>query len=538
MANAFDQFDSGNAFDQFDEGATRRTPKAMKIGAEGFSDALREEFRSRSVPAQMLAAAGTFPRQMYEGLKQRAGEVRNALTPTSLSDLIVKRKNPYEDNQAIQAMRVMEEERPYSALAGAVGSLTTLGRVPGINTIAGSAATGGATGLLTPTQGNESVLSNVLVDSLFGGGASAILKGAGYGLRKLLDRGATKATEQAAQNTVRDSTLSEGRSIGLVLPGSATGERGAIRKAVESIAGKAALGQEASIRNQKVINEVARKEAGLKPNEAITESTLKAARDRLSEPYREVAKLSPKAAQALEKMKEIRADSKAQWNFYNRSGDPKALKAAQALDAKADGLESAIEKEAGRLGQQGLRSVEAKAAGQASGLERGKDLVTRLREARVALAKNYSVEKAVNLGSGDVDAAVLGRMYDKVGDKGMTGGLRTVAKFQQAFPDFMRSKPSGQVGPGVGALRPYAAALGLGVGAEYGREHYGLSPYMLGAATLPLLGGPARSMALSKLMQRAPSYGPSALLRGAEGASRSPLIPMGAIPLADVANQQ
>lgn len=496
----------------------RTPPTKLKIGREGFGEAIRSTLAEHPV-AGRLAAFGEFPRQLFEGAKQALGR---------------------PDPQAIEATKAMEETYPLSALGGGLATAALASFIPGGQSIAGQAVFGGATGALGPTEAGESRTKNALLGAGLAGGTAGVLKGVGMGTKSLLSRSATKAAGEQSEKAVTDATLAEGRAAGYVVPGSATGQRGAVRKAVESVAGKAALGQEASIRNQEVTNKIARAEAGLRPNEPITETSLASARERLSAPYREVADMSPKAAGDLDKLKGVRADAKAQWQFYNRSLDPKALKEAQALDAKADRLESAIEREAGNVAKKGLRSDYAKAAAQASGLVKGKDLVSRLRDARKALAKNYQVEKAVNLGTGNVDAAAIGRVYNKVGEKGMTGGLATIGKFQQAFPDFMRGKPTTQVGPGVGALRPYAAALGLGVGAEYGREHYGLSPYMLGAATLPLLGGPARSLALSKLAQTAPIYAPGATVRLADLTARqgSRLLPMTTAGLALQPNNQ
>jgi hypothetical protein len=166
-------------------------------------------------------------------------------------------------------------------------------------------------------------------------------------------------------------------------------------------------------------------------------------------------------------------------------------------------MESIIEKEALKFSQgQGAA---------ASGL------VDALKDARVKLAKNHTVEKALNIGTGDVDARVIGRILDKKGEKAVTGGLRTVGKFAEAFGPFSSPKAAGQSAPGVGYLRPWTPLLlgSVGMGAtEYTSGH----PYGIAAGMLPLLSGPARSMALSKMMQSAPSYSPSLTLRGANAA--------------------
>lgn len=280
-------------------------------------------------------------------------------------------------------------------------------------------------------------------------------------------------------HAVRNETIKASRDAGYVIPPSATGG-GAFSKAVESVGGKAAIGQEAAIRNQQVTNELARKAASLAPDEAITEGTLAAARKVLAEPYREISAISARAKQALEKLQDARLNSKDAWKAYNVQGGATNRKAAEAADSVVDTLERVIEKEASAAGAEGL--------------------VDRLREARKAIAKNLDVERALNIGTGDVDAHAIGRMLDKRGTDAMSGELGTIGKFAQAFKQFSREAPAGQSAPGVNKLTPYAAiALGLG-GYSAGMQNE-LGPWGAAAAMLPLLSGPARALALSKAMQ-------------------------------------
>lgn len=295
----------------------------------------------------------------------------------------------------------------------------------------------------------------------------------------LLSGGSPEKVSPTVANVVRNATIKEARGAGYVIPPSATGG-GTLSKAVESVGGKAAVGQEASIRNQQVTNALARKAAGLADDEPLTEAALKAARNRLAEPYREISSISARAKQALEKLSDKRLDAKDAWKLYNTQGGSANRKAAEAADSVVDALERVIEKEATAAGTAGL--------------------VERLRAARAAIAKNFDVERALNIGTGDVDAHAIGRMLDKRGSAAMSGELGLIGKFAQAFGQFSREAPAGQSAPGVSKLGPYAAvALGLG---GYGvGEHYGMGPLGAIAAALPMLSGPARALALSKVMQ-------------------------------------
>lgn len=496
---------------EWDSASKARTPPTkLKIGAEGFEDAMRQTMRESGTGSQMLAGFGSFPRQLYEGGRQFAGEIADYFSPKrNLSSLVTgqAQKRQWADPLAIKATRVMEQEAPASALAGSLATLVPLSAIPGANTVLGQAAVGAGTGALMPTLGGESRAVNAALGGAAGAGTAVALKGIGAVAKPLLQRGEKEAAALASRQAARDATIKEAFKEGYVLPPSVTGG-GKAAAALESVGGKAAVGQEASIRNQQITNKIARREAGLGADEALSEGSLAKARERLSAPYREVADISPRAKSALEKLQEARQDSKDAWKKYGGpSGGPEERRAALAADNKVEVLERLIEKEAQGAGKP--------------------DLLQRLREARVAIAKNHNVESALVQGSGDVDAHVIGRILDKKGEKAITGGLQTIGKFAQAFPTFAREKPVGQSSPGIGQLKPYLAGA-LGVGGYEASQHYGFGPWGGAAAGLALLGGPARSIALSKLMQHVPEYRASAARRIAYAATKSPFLPAAA----------
>lgn len=306
-------------------------------------------------------------------------------------------------------------------------------------------------------------------------------------------RTSIKLSELAAEqkrNAVADANLKEITDAGYVYPPSKV-DPTFLGKKLESVAGKAALNQESAIRNQGITQGLARKAAGLADDEPITPVTLKDARERISEPYRQVAALSTTARAALEQVKQARAEAKAQWKHYNRSAEPESMKKAKAFDAEADFYEQLIEQEATAIGRT--------------------DLLPQLRQARVELARNYDVERALNSSTGEIDARVIGRMYEKDKGKRMTGELATIGKFANKFKALAR--PGSDVPtPGVHNLEAYGG-LGLGlIGHEAGLGWW--------PAGMVLAGGPARAIALSKMMQKTPSYNPSMGLRMSEIASK------------------
>jgi hypothetical protein len=292
---------------------------------------------------------------------------------------------------------------------------------------------------------------------------------------------APSLARQEQQNALRDSTLKEGREAGYVTPPTKSG--GGIGSAtLESIAGKAALGQSSALRNQKITNDLARREAGLPKDSPISVEALKQRRHVLSAPYRELRKISEKTSSVLDDLQETRQEATAYWQEHARQGNVSARKEAIRLDAKASSLESQLE---------------------AAAITAGKPaLVNELREARRAIAKTHDVERALNVATGDVSAPVLGRMLDS--GKPLSGGLATAGKFQQAFPHYMREGASVQP-PTAGALAPITAAL-LGGGG------YGLfGPAGAVAAAAPLMRPPTRGLLLSDTYQNIamPNYGPA-----------------------------
>ena len=407
----------------------------------------------------------------------------------------------------LQSRQDVEEKRRLDAplmgtTAGKVGNfvgvaapLALTAAIPGANTVAGAGAIGAGTGALMPSTSTKETLLNTGLGGVFGANAQLV----GSGLRDVARLGTANAGANAAtlqsQNAVKDATLRTGQEAGYVVPPSAVG-KSFVGRRLESIAGKAAIGQEAAIRNQKVTNALARQEAGLSPNQAISRVNLKQAREVMSGPYREVANVSPVAKTSLEQLKEARANATQWYQYHDVSKLPTALTKAERYKNEALRLESLIDQEAVKAGRP--------------------DLLPALRDARVKLAKNYSVERAVNVGSGEVDASVLGRMADR-GDP-MTGGLKTIGEFQQAFRPYMRE--GGLVPtPGVSKSEALAGALlgTAGAGAA--------GPVGIMAGGLPLASGPARSMLLSRPVQDAlahPSYGPGIMRQGMLGAPQNP----------------
>jgi hypothetical protein len=294
---------------------------------------------------------------------------------------------------------------------------------------------------------------------------------------------APSLARQESENAVRDRTLREGQELGYVVPPSSSGG-GFVSRRLESIGGKAAVGQEAAVRNQKVTNEIVREELGLPKHVAVSEQTLENYRDRMAAPYREVAAIDQEAAQALKDLKQARFDANANYKFYNRHPDPAVLEKANSFKQRASSLESYLEDIAANASKP--------------------QLVDELRHARKMIAKSYDAEQALNIGTGDFNARSLGKALDN--GKPLTGGLATAGRFAEAFPAYTREGATIPT-PGVSKSEALASVM-LGLG---GFAASGGNPLGLAAAALPLASGPVRSTVLSGPYQSMarPSYDPA-----------------------------
>lgn len=281
------------------------------------------------------------------------------------------------------------------------------------------------------------------------------------------------ANSRQAPNAVRDQTLADAREAGYVVPPS-TVNPSFINNRLESLAGKAAIKQEAAHRNQEVTNRLAVEELGLPAGTAITEGVLNNFRNQQSAPYREVAALSPLAATALQRLQQTRAESRMQWDYYNRQGIPDVRRAAEALDTRAQALEAAIDRIASRSGSP--------------------DLLQRLRESRTQIAKSFDVERALNVGDAGISAPAIGRALDRGAP--LTGRLETIGRFQQGPGRQFSAEGATVPSPGVSGTEWMGAA---GLGALGGATMGGMGAM---AAALPLVRGPTRSLLLSPLYQR------------------------------------
>lgn len=390
---------------------------------------------------------------------------------------------------AIGQIRQMKMGERDSFSLGEVGGAAVAGAIPGGSLVKGGAKALAKEGIKT-TAGNVAALgTETLVDSgrLPTMAETGLATGAGVlgtGAAKYLDGGSAsfaRAETKRMQHVIRDQTIAEAKAAGYKLsPSDINPTR--VNALLESLAGKTATKQQATILNQEITNGLAAKTLGLPANAPITEGVLKQVRHEAGMPYREIQTMATtipeaKAASiAVEKLKEATFDANEYRKYYFRSGDPDALKKARAAEAKIAELDSEIDANMAAIGRT--------------------DLVEKLAESRKRIAQTYAVEKALNVATGDVSAPIVGRALDNGAP--LTDGLKTIGKTKLALPRVMgegASTPPADVNQLKSILAMSAAATG--------------NP---GKALLPFMDRPIRAMILSKPYQSMfvnPSYGPA-----------------------------
>mgnify|MGYP001571279297 CR=1 FL=1 len=337
----------------------------------------------------------------------------------------------------------------------------------GFNAIKG-VVSGGLAGLTKEATGSDLAATGVAI-------ATPLLLHAGVG---------STANTPTLKNPVKTATLRDAQKAGYVVPPSQVKPSFTTNK-LEGIAGKAAVRQEAAIRNQEVTNTLAAKAIGLPEGTPITKQAIEQVRAVASQPYQEVEALRANqtnlpwfpryhSTSLIEELKQARADATQTFTQYNRTADPAILAKAKQFRAEAESIEKDI-------------AMIAKASGQP-------DLVKRLSAARQLYARTYDVERATNFADGNVNAQVLGTMAKK--GKPLSGELAVIGRFAQAFPSVTR--------PGASVPAPGVSGTDAAASAMLGTIGYGAAggPAGLMAGGLPLIRGGARPVVLSKMYQK------------------------------------
>lgn len=326
---------------------------------------------------------------------------------------------------------------------------------------AGAAVGGASAGLVSP----EDAGFGAIVGGAMPAGAQ-ILGKVGDAAGKLFSGGVAPSSQKLA--TARDAI-----NAGYVIPPNMVNP-GFKNQVIESFAGKQATQQIASTRNNKVTEGLVRDALGIADDVPLSQGTLENLRETAGRAYAEVSDLSPQAAADLEALKTARNESQGWFKAYNRSARPDDLLKAKEARTLATQLETALESHAQATGRP--------------------ELIPALRDARREIAKTYTVGRALNDASGNVNANVFARMHEK--GLPLSDGLDVVGRFASAFPTV--AKTPEQIGsPAAHNLKAF---MSMGFGGIGGAT---AGPLGVAAGLLPFVTPPiARSMMFSRAAQQ------------------------------------
>lgn len=361
---------------------------------------------------------------------------------------------------------------PGGLIAGGVSKA-----LPAAGAIAKGVVGGAAQGALQPTHGNEEdFLTNKLTQIGVSGGVGGVIPAIGKGIKSFFGSNKLNPTQAA--------TLAEGEAAGYKVPPSMVNPSG-LNNTLESLAGKAAVGQESAARNQKITNMLAARALGLSDDTVLSPGVTKGVRDKAGEAYDAVGSLRPTKdmewfpryhqTDLVDQLKAARKASQIAWDKARIQKDSSFIDEAMRHAEHADSIQGDLEKLA---------------------VANGKDnLVKAMTDARTRIAKAHGVESALGEADSNISAPILGRAFDKKGGKAITGELATVGKMAEAFPSVMREGSRVPVAGVSGTDAVASAILGtMGYGAA--------GPAGLTAAALPMIRPMARNLVLSDAYQK------------------------------------
>ena len=526
-ANPFDQFDKApvatppvaksNPFDQFD----------VQIRQNVSAEPLRRNYAISEVP---MAAITNIPKSTAEaamGIYQAvtspietaktigdvlAGGVYNILPKEAVSFIDKFDSNPANKERAIKTANAVggiytdrfgDWEKIKRTMAedpiGAISDLSLLfSGGAGAASKAGMAKTAGA--LTTAASATNPINALVKPVEMMAKSKNAMLQ------------------SQKEANAVRDANVLAAQREGFVVtPGSLTPTGANVVK--ERIAGKTHLEQLASIKNQQMADKVARRAVGLPENSPLTSDSMKSIRKaEYAKGYEPVKNLGNIVADTvfLDDLTNIQSSyTGASKSFPLAVPDEvgnlikkynvEKFDAADAVDV----IKKLREQASGnfRKGENDLAKsqldISTALEGQiarnleASGDPKLANLLEQFKASRQRMAISHTIENAIRVGSGSVDAKKLGR--DIQNDKFMTGDLKTIAEFANTFPRV--NVPPSTIGT-PGAATVVGRSLSGGAGAVAGALAGGGPGAFIGAVAPELVSAGMRQYMLSKMGQQ------------------------------------
>lgn len=374
------------------------------------------------------------------------------------------------------------------SVGGQIAAFAPMSFIPGANTAAGATLIGGAAGLAAPVaEGN--VVAGKAKNAAIGAAVSRGGFEAGKFIGGRVADNVAKRNLEGLQNSGRDAVLKRGQQLGYVVEPTLANPT-YMNRALEGTAGKLTTAQQVGGINQSVTNSIARRAIGVPDDVPLDTSVLNGVRNKASQAYEAIRKLPHKASKTGAPMrvatdgafrselkrivdpfrklakdvpeeagKEVedlvrqystgsfdpgnvvtliqrrRADAAT---LFKSADDPVKRDLARAHRALAEALEDLLERHVGRAGYP--------------------EMVQELRASRELIAKTYSIEAALNPGSGNVVARKLANQLGK--GRPLSGELLDAARFASAFPKSTQEITSSM--PGISPLDVAVGTIATG----------------------------------------------------------------------------
>lgn len=232
----------------------------LKIGKEAFPDTLRQVLRDANWGTRNLAAAGTAVTNLWEGVKQFAGQ---------------------QNNDTIANNRIIRDEAPVGAIAGDI-ALTALPFSAAGNSIKAAAAVGAGYGATLPVEnatGWQDIAKGKALNTVVGGATGAGGQWVSNKASSMLARKIDQLALRKSQNAVKDATLQGSIDFGYKVPPSMMPDSGITARIIEGVSGKYKTNQLFGINNQEITNRGVRSALGLADDAPLTKEAMQALRN-------------------------------------------------------------------------------------------------------------------------------------------------------------------------------------------------------------------------------------------------------------------
>lgn len=488
-------------------------PKSQAAVQQGFQPTAQRQSEAvpESLGGRVAASAGSMLTDLGLGAKQVVNDMFLRNKRTSLGGDYVYKKLGYDPEKTkadleVQVAEKRKLDKPLidsqggttGRILGGVGAAIPTMLIPGGSTLGGTMLTGAGLGAMEPTASGESRAVNAAIGGA--GGAAGYL--VGKGISAVGSRMAERSASKAAQSEPLRQTMTAAKDAGYVFDPTAVNPS-LSNRVLSGIAGKQNLAQRASIKNQEVTNQLAAADIGLRPGQAITKESIAALKKgepaQVYDAMRGLGEIpaSDSYAKALDKITEAyRGASKS---FKVKSPVPELVENYRVSKFDSDSAVSAISllrEDAAKAFRAGDTALSKANRGIAAALEEElskapnapKELLDQFRKARTQYAKIYSVEKALNEATGNVNAARIGREF--ADGKPLSGGLEKIGRTQQAFQKSLAT----QKGDSMPGISPFDAMTGVVSSGASGNP--GFLATMLARPTLQsaLLSRPAQAL--------------------------------------------